>query len=241
MKQKIRQNFSRAAETYDAFAQTQRQITNDFADRLLGNFDSPKNVLEIGCGTGYLTERLSQNLSCPIVATDFSPAMVEAAQGTTPKAQYLAMDGEHLCFDQPFDWIVSSLTFQWFLNPTESYRRLKESCNLLAFTTLGPNNFPEWREFCERNDIEFTPRPHPSVADLKALLGPDIAIETLHYPEHHPNWLSFWNGIYNIGANTKTTSTSFNSQPSSMSSKRELLSQGPVTVSYEVIFAFWRN
>ncbi|MFD1906715.1 methyltransferase domain-containing protein [Paenibacillus rhizoplanae] len=81
----IRRQFNRSANSYDAHAQVQRIMS----DRLAGSFIGWKNkgnvaglnILEIGCGTGALTEILINEWpSASITALDIAPAMIKLAE-----------------------------------------------------------------------------------------------------------------------------------------------------------------
>ncbi|AIK96826.1 methyltransferase domain-containing protein [Candidatus Odyssella acanthamoebae] len=224
MKTLIRHNFSRAASTYNEFGRTQHEIATDFA-RNLSQLKPPSSILEIGCGTGFLSNYLS-DYACPLILSDLAADMV--AKLNMSAGLPVVFDGEHFPFKASFDWIVSSLAFQWFQHPEKTLPMLKEQCKTLAFTTLGNNNFHEWKKFCTLNNIEDRTRPMLSAADLKTILGPDIHIEETYYPEYHPDWLSFWNGIYKIGAHTSL-------QPKITRISKSLLQQEPVICSYHVL------
>ncbi|AJY74717.1 malonyl-ACP O-methyltransferase [Paenibacillus beijingensis] len=87
-KKSILRRFNRsAAGSYDTHALVQRSM----ADRLVhllaarpvpaGGAAREPAVLEIGCGTGILTEKLLRHLPCAsLTAIDLAPAMIEAAK-----------------------------------------------------------------------------------------------------------------------------------------------------------------
>lgn len=224
MKHLIRQNFSQAVSTYNEFGKPQYLIAADFAKQL-ASLDSPKSILEIGCGTGFLTASL-QGFNCPLVVSDFSPEMVINLniQGGKP----VVFDAEYFPFATSFDWIVSSLCFQWLEDPLTTLRNLKDHCNTLAFTTLGNRNFFEWSEFCEQHQLENRIRKMLSADDLRAILGRNIYIKETYYPGHHPNWLSFWDHIHKIGAHTSL-------KRKNQMIPNNLLKSGPITCSYHVL------
>lgn len=160
----IRRQFNRsAAGLYDTHAHVQRIM----ADRLAKSLNGWKNnsradrpsMLEIGCGTGILTEMVRGEWPCSsITAIDIAPSMIEAAEKRVRSIdqpapiRFLLADVETWAAEAPpasFDLIISSACFQWLRNPKETLgflRRLLRPGGLLAFTTFGPDTFRELHE-----------------------------------------------------------------------------------------------
>ncbi len=80
-----RSRFSAAAVTYDQVAHVQCEV----ADRLLLSLATvrrPERVLDIGCGTGYLTRRLADLWPHAwIEGVDFAPGMIDQARHRTDR------------------------------------------------------------------------------------------------------------------------------------------------------------
>ena len=57
-KKTTRLHFERAADTYDASAVLQKEIAKRLAERLDYIKYSPKTVLDVGSGTGFVTQDL---------------------------------------------------------------------------------------------------------------------------------------------------------------------------------------
>jgi len=93
-KQAIRRRFERAAVYYDIFSVVQRGM----AERLVERIErEPSSILDLGCGTGYLTLLLHRRFpQAQIDAVDFAPAMIEQARARVPDASFLTRDIEEL-------------------------------------------------------------------------------------------------------------------------------------------------
>ncbi len=114
-KENIRRDFSRAAVRYEAFADLQKQVAERVAELALENFSDSDRLLDIGCGTGFLAQKLlSENANINIMQLDIAPAMCEIAARYAPVVN---ADMESMPFsDGEFDGVVSSLAMQWSSN-----------------------------------------------------------------------------------------------------------------------------
>ena len=94
-------------------------------------------ILEIGCGTGYLTGLIRQaNREARLVALDLDAALVAAARrrlGPEAGVAWLVADGETLIRGE-YDLIIANATFQWFTRPGETLAAL--------LPELGPRGRP---------------------------------------------------------------------------------------------------
>lgn len=201
------------AEDYDAHAHIQRGAAKRLA-ALITELPPPAGaILEIGCGTGFLSAELVRAFpSSPLILSDISEAMVRrtrAAIGEAANIGYRVFDGERP--DAPpgqgFGLICSSLAFQWFEDPGGAIARL---CDLLApgghlaFATLAAGTFAEWREAHARSDLSPATRDYPTAAEIAALCPPAmrIRIEAQTLVERHPDGRAFLRGLKAIGAHT---------------------------------------
>jgi malonyl-CoA O-methyltransferase len=149
VKQGIRRNFARRARSYDRHADMQRLMAQQLLEKVGGSLARARRILEIGCGTGYLTYLLRQaNGAARLVSLDLDAALVAAARrrlGPEAGVSFLVADGETPIRGQ-FDLIIANATFQWFTQPektlAEYYRSLVPG-GILAFSTLGPGTFQE--------------------------------------------------------------------------------------------------
>lgn len=150
-KQRIGQNFGKAIHTYDLEAQAQRSIAKRLHSLLMElQLPTGGSLLEVGCGTGILTELLLHDLN-PATATlnDLSPAMTDAVSPwLNDNIRFTAGDAETTAFPEKYDIIASSSAIQWFSDPGLFFTRLPQYLRqegIVAISTFGPDNLKEIR------------------------------------------------------------------------------------------------
>ncbi|KRF21467.1 malonyl-ACP O-methyltransferase BioC [Paenibacillus sp. Soil787] len=163
----IERQFNRSsAGSYDIHANVQRIMAEQLAKSLIAwKVEETSSILEIGCGTGTLTEILVNECSkASITALDIAPGMIKVAEqrirsgaashpainhGQSDRLSFIHADVERWSADAQeasFDLIVSSACFQWLKNPKQTLRHLRQMLRpggLLVFTTFGPRTFYE--------------------------------------------------------------------------------------------------
>ncbi len=145
----IAQRFSRSAKTYDAAATVQNDVAKLLAQITAPHCATAQKVLEIGCGTGFLSRQIQERLSPKeLILNDISPEMIAEAQASLPcQASSLLGDAELIPWPTA-DIIVSSSAVQWFNSPLSSIKKATDALNpggILALATYGPNTFRELR------------------------------------------------------------------------------------------------
>ena len=145
----IRRNFARRVRSYDRHACMQRLMAHGLVAVAQGILARARRILEIGCGTGYLTQLLRQaNGEARLVCLDLDAALLKAARdrlGPEAGVAFLVADGESPIRGE-YDLVIANATFQWFTHPGETlaaYYRSLAPGGALAFSTLGPGTFQE--------------------------------------------------------------------------------------------------
>lgn len=202
------------AEDYDAHAVVQRAAAIRLAELIEALPPPPASpMLEIGCGTGFLSTELSRSFPhSTILLSDLSEAMVRrtrATLGEAGNARFLVMDGERPALrpGRYLGLICSSLAFQWFDDLGGAIARLGDLLvpgGHLAFATLAAGTFAEWRAAHLRSGLSPATRDYPSMAELSALCPPAMhaRIETQTLVERHRDGRAFLRGLKAIGADT---------------------------------------
>lgn len=208
---RIRSAFA-AAPNYDGNARVQREVAGRLAARIAA-LDLPPapRVLEIGCGTGFLTGALAQTgLGGEWLVTDIAPEMVErcrarlAAVQHGPALDFAVLDGEHGAPEgRPFDLICSSLAVQWFDDTPAALARMAgwlAPGGHLMITTLAPGSFGEWRAAHEAEGI-MPGTPDFAPIEAFAALSP-TSLTTERHVESHADPRAFLRAVKAIGAGT---------------------------------------
>jgi len=147
MNNKIQRGFSESAKGYDLFSGLHREI----ADRLFAQViegPAPSALLDVGCGTGYLTVRLKEHWpQSKIVGLDPAPGMLEVAAPKHDDIPWVLADGNKLPFsDGSFDVLTSNLAYQWAGDLSHAFteaRRVLAPNGILACTLFGYNTCHE--------------------------------------------------------------------------------------------------
>ena len=106
MKEILSRRFSRFAETYEKWAIPQRET----AKRLVEFVKPSRRVLDVGCGTGFVTSLIPA--PSVVIGIDLSPGMARYCSNI--HGICLVGDAEYLPFkDSSFDFVLSSFTLHW--------------------------------------------------------------------------------------------------------------------------------
>ncbi len=257
-KEKISHNFSRAATTYEENAIVQKKMAQLLLQQTQNLSRSFTHILEIGCGTGYLTRLLSKTFpSADIVATDISETMLAQASSLQREknVRFEKQDGENLTLNTTFDLIISNAAFQWFNNYDAAFSGFSRHLTpegILLYATFGPATFYELHTAFNqaRHSLSLPPniRHGPPFASSATLA--DYASNNgllCHHREeterlYFPSVRSFLSSIKKVGANHTPTSASsgFNRKllPSMISHYEQLFctEDGLIPATYHLLF-----
>lgn len=98
------------AELYDS----KHDYVSEYGKGLLAYVPNNQNqiVLDLGCGTGSLTNELSKKAG-RIIGVDGSTDMIQQAKKLYPTIDFQVMDACHLIWKNNFDVIFSNAVFHW--------------------------------------------------------------------------------------------------------------------------------
>ncbi|GCD58450.1 biotin synthesis protein [Acetobacter pasteurianus NBRC 3280] len=170
---RICQSFD-AAEKYDQAATVQRVAARELFQRIHTCMagKKPLRILEIGCGTGLLTEHLRACWpDADILATDFAPNMLARAKSRLGESvSYHQMDAATPDVNGPFDLICGNLIMQWLPEPAKALRTLAEILapgGVLAVSTLLDGTFAEWQQACAQEGQHAATPVYPELANAQ--------------------------------------------------------------------------
>ncbi|WP_414545487.1 class I SAM-dependent methyltransferase [Nostoc sp. CCY0012] len=92
-------------------------------------------ILDLGCGTGQLTEKIAL-AGAEVMGIDSAPAMIEKAKQNYPHLLFNVADARSFQVDQPLDAVFSNATLHWVKEPEDAiacvYQALKPGGRFLA-------------------------------------------------------------------------------------------------------------
>lgn len=75
-----------------------------------------ERILDIGCGTGHLTQKIAE-CGAHAIGIDSSIDMIATAREKYPALEFSVGDATHFAFDAPFDAVFSNATLHWVKPP----------------------------------------------------------------------------------------------------------------------------
>jgi len=175
----------------------------------------PKACVDVGSGTGFLTEHLLNKFPQSAVhAVDLAQGMLTELKRKYPTERLHThqLNGEELAVEHLWipnhSLLVSGMCAQWFSNIEEAIRRWLSVSNTVAFSVLLDGSFQAWetahQDTGQTSGLRQLPRNEDLQDILHALVTEGIVASTAHHTknflDHHPDGLSFARSLRAIGA-----------------------------------------
>ena len=204
---KINNNFNNAAHSYSNYSLVQKYFANKLVHIIKGIEPQIGKWFDLGAGTGYLADLLEKNfMNIKVKRIDFSPNMLKENKKNSQTILWDLNDDLPPSINNA-SLIISSFCFHWLNEPEKKLRKWYE--RLLPgglLIVLFPNNksFPEWRDTCKRNDIEYSGIALPCTNSLQRFVKENeiFLIKEFNYRETFPNIYKLFKSITNVGAQT---------------------------------------
>ncbi len=176
----VQRQFCKNFATYNNEAVVQYQIASKLARLLMINRKIHYNrVLEIGCGTGFLTQEILNKFSVgeyilnDLVESVYSEIRQIISAYDYCKCKFIHGDAESINLPINIDAVISSSSFQWFNNIDlfiSKMNKLLKSAGILAFSTFGEDNFKEIKTILDVG-LDYN-----SLSELKRIVSKDFEI-----------------------------------------------------------------
>ncbi len=145
--ERVQRSFSRSFESYHAASGQQAHIA-DLLVQDLCQSGAPRyfaSALELGCGTGHLTQRLCARFDFEaLTLNDLSPEAQRTADAAN--AVFLGGDAANIDWPESLDLITSTSMIQWLYDPASFLRRSATALapgGWLAVSGFGPQQYRE--------------------------------------------------------------------------------------------------
>ena len=84
-------------------------------------------ILDLGCGSGELTNKIAPCCSC-VIGTDYSINMIAKAQNNFPKLTFVQHNAEiNFPFEERFDAVFSNAALHWMINAEAVVKNVAQS------------------------------------------------------------------------------------------------------------------
>lgn len=251
-KRKVRQSFASAAKNYDGLASLQRKVGLELLAKLTENH-APQSIVDLGCGTGFLTTELLKDFSTTrLVAIDIALSMVQNTKTKLKQYEninYICADAEFLPLQEnSVDHIFSNVALQWCTNLADVFEGFNKILNFngrLSFSTFGPATLQElklaWSEVDNYSHVNNFYSADELLLFLQNAGFVDIRIQTKQYQSKYQSVMKLMHELKGIGAhnslagrNKKITRKS--DLHKMISNYEKMKINGLIPATYDVIF-----
>ncbi len=215
----VRKSFNASAASYDVHAGLQQRLASMLIDFAGVGRPCLNRVLDIGMGTGSMTDLLVGRFSDAAVhGCDLAEGMIsisrEKLDGRAATDTFITADAEYLPYrPQSFDLVVSNFTYQWLSSWQRAFscvREILKPGGLFAFSAFGPQTFRELRKSfesaCEETGfhsgraLALTISEHEILARLDSCGFDEIETTAFTVVEWYPGVIDLVRAIKGMGA-----------------------------------------
>ncbi len=242
-KTKIKQSFSNASKTYDSVADLQRNVGHDLLQAFLPK-NLTGNIVDLGCGTGFLTQKLLPHCE-NLIALDLALPMLKTTREKLGNSvNYICTDAESLPLSmKSIDTIFSNLALQWCLPIdkalTELHQVLKADGELI-FSTFGSKTLCELKNAWASVDNFSHVNAFYNASQLRLALEKagfvNIEIKNQSYVSYYDSVLDLMRELKGIGAHN--VSSRRNRNLTSKQSLKSMMAHYPLSKFGEVFATF---
>jgi malonyl-CoA O-methyltransferase len=204
-KDKIKNDFSRAAANYEQHANLQRKVAEKLAKFGWEIFDPKGQIIDVGSGTGFVKKLLKP---ANVTQLDISEKMCNQS---FPLAPTICADMDQMPIaDESMDGIISSLTMQWAIDTKKTFKefaRVLKSGSPFIISTFGIHTLQELKSIFRMIDpfthINLFLEPDEMAAIAREAGFKNIEIRTELEIEEYSDVMQLMQTIKRIGASNK--------------------------------------
>ena len=217
-KERVKLSFDNAAIHYDFNSAVQFDVAQTLFNMILEHELDLKKVVDVGCGTGYLSSKLIAKFqNSQFILNDFAPNMLEIVHNkflNHKNVSYHLADAEFANFSSnDIDLIVANLSMQWFTNPKLGIKNLWQQTECLAFSILISDTFKDWLKAHQKLKVKYLGSKYLSKSQLTdfclKLSAGNATFLAQNIEVSFQDPIAFLNSLKAIGANSSNFKYSY--------------------------------
>ena len=202
----IKQQFEKSMDKYNENAIVQKIVAQKLVKKLVDIETNFENILELGSGTGLLTQEIVGNIKYKnYYANDLTEKSKQYVSKIIPELNFICGNAQKISTTKKMDLIISNAVFQWFENLSKLNIHLNSLMNkngILAFSTFSKKNYQEIR------DLIGLSLDYKNLEELLAIFSENfeiLATEEFDYVMQFSNPLEILAHMKYTGVNSLTT------------------------------------
>ena len=149
-KKKVKDSFDQGADCYDKHSSIQKEISKNLLDLFFNELKENKEgffLLELGCGTGFCSKKISENVSLTSIhLLDISNKMIKKSKIRFKNQNVFFFKNDFDFFDnfENYNLIVSNMSLHW---SKDFLKLIKKILNSIKKNSILLLSFPNSRSF----------------------------------------------------------------------------------------------
>jgi len=241
-KQVLSKRFNAASSTYDQVASAQRQAADFLVRQLRSVWPDfyPEHILELGSGSGYLTELLLAIFpNSRFTVNDLSAEMLALAEqrlSSMASIDFNCSDFDNTQFTQ-VDLSISNFALQWSADLENTLKINFLRSKRLAFCCLLDGTFAAWHGLFKTCNLPSPVRNYWSFTHFETVLS---ALDPKDYFFTTETLKLSFENAHSVMRYLQSLGASLGNHTYSVSQLRQVLKhqQGPIELTYQLFFAF---
>ena len=207
-KKKVKDSFDQGSDCYDKHSSIQKEISKNLLDLFFNEIKKNKegfSLLELGCGTGFCSKKISENVSLTrIHLLDISNKMIKKSKIRFKNQNVFFLKNDFDFFDnfENYNLIVSNMSLHWSKDFLKLIKKIlnsikKNSILLLSFPNSSSFNNLKTKHYKLVNDFPNEKKMEELLNNKKFYFTMKRMIHELEYR----NIMFFFQSLKKIGAN----------------------------------------